>query len=215
MKPFWNPCRRRRREICLLAAESLPEPDRPELERHLAACPACRKYYREIKALAVPLASWETHFAQIEATQAMQARWAAAVQSFAASTQSTPSTPSVRWAAAVPASAAEAAGRDPLLKNLCRNIWREIIWPCRRAWVGMAAIWLALLAVNAHLSDHQPAGPRSSSAEAMLQSWEEQIRVLAELTQPSMGYSAPAAPPAAPATPPRPRSERKQDWQIV
>jgi anti-sigma factor RsiW len=209
MKPLWNPCRRRRREISLLAAESLPEPDRRELERHLAACPACRKYYREIKALAAPLASWETHFAQIEPTQAMQARWAAAVQASAAGRDGSPSRPvSGRLGqASLPG--------EPPLQTLCRNLWRELIWPCRCAWVGIAAIWLALLAVNARLADHQPAGPRSSSAEAMLQSWEEQTRVLAELTQPSMGYSAPAPPPAAPVTPPRPRSERKQQWQIV
>jgi hypothetical protein len=78
-------------------------------------------------------------------------------------------------------------------------------------------VWLALLAVNARLADHpmQLAGARSTSAEAIMQSWDEQTRVLAELTQPAMVHSAPANPPAAPTDPPRPRSARKPDWQIV
>ena len=194
MSWFWNPCRRVRREICLLAAGALPEQDRPELEQHLAACSACRSYCNEIKALAAPLAGWEKKFAQIEPTQAMQKRWAGAVQ----------------------ATAAQAAAHEPLLKNFWRNVWRELIWPCRHAWVGLAALWLVLLAVNARLSDHpmQLAGGRSSSASEIMQSWEEQTRILAELTQPGVVY-APVKAPAAPPNAPRPRSERKQDWQMA
>ncbi len=194
MKWFCNPCRRRRREICLLAAGALPEQERPELEQHLAGCSGCRNYYSEIKALAAPLAGWEKNFAQIEATQAMRHRWAGAVQ----------------------ASGVITGRREPLLKNIRRNVWRELIWPCRRAWVGLAALWLVLLAVNARLSDHavQLAGGRSSAASEIMQSWEEQTRILAELTQPGAVF-APVKAPAAPPNTPRPRSERKQDWQIV
>jgi anti-sigma factor RsiW len=194
MKWFWNPCRRVRREICLLAAGALSERDRPELERHLAACSGCRNYCNEIKALTAPLAGWEKNFAHLEPTQAMQEGWAGAVQ----------------------ASGGIPARHEPLLKTIWRNVWRELIWPCRRAWVGLAALWLVLLAINARLSDHpmQLAGGRSSSAAAMMQSWQEETRILAELTQPGVVY-APVNAPAAPSNPARPRSERKQDWQIV
>jgi hypothetical protein len=199
MNLFWNPCLRRRREISLFAAGATPEQDRPELKQHLAACPVCREYYREIKTLAAPLANWEVHFANIQPTQAMQSRWAAAVQASAASMPSTP------------------PAQRPLLQNLCLNIWREILWPSRRVWVALAATWVALLAVNARLSDPpvQMAGLHSSSPSEIMQSWEEQTRVLAELTQPALRTPPPVTPPAAPAEAPRPRSERKPDWQIV
>jgi hypothetical protein len=83
--------------------------------------------------------------------------------------------------------------------------------------VGLAALWLVLLAVNARLSDHpvQMAGASSSSAADIMLSWDEQTRLLAELTQPAMAHSAPVNPPAAPADPPRPRSALKPDWQIA
>ncbi|HXR07932.1 MAG TPA: hypothetical protein VN765_11420 [Candidatus Acidoferrum sp.] len=194
MKWFWNKCRRRRREICLLAAGALPEQDRPAIEQHLALCAGCRNYFNEIKALAAPLAGWEKNFAHIQPPPALRRR----------------------WAGAVPAAAAP-AGRKPLLKSVPRNVWRELIWPCRRAWVGLAALWLVLATVNLRLSDHSMpfAGARSSSASALMQSWEEQTRILAELIQPPVVYSPPANPPAASPNAPRPRSERKQDWQIA
>jgi anti-sigma factor RsiW len=194
MNWFRNECRRFRREICLLAAGALPELDRPGLEQHLAACAGCRNYYNEIKALAAPLAGWEKNFARIAPPQAMRHRWAGAV-----------------LAAAAP------AARTPLLKEVMRNVWGELIWPCRRAWVGLVAFWLLLAATDLQLSDHpmQLAGARSSSAPAILQSWQEQTRLLAELIQPLAVYSPPVNIPAAPPNPARPRSERRQDWQIA
>ena len=194
MKWFFNRCRRRR-EISLFAAGALPEPARSEMEQHLAACSCCRAYFKELRALAGPLAGWEKDLAQIEPTQAMQMRWARAVQ----------------------ACAAESAGREPRLKNLWHNLWLEVIWPYRRGWIGLATVWVALLAANARLPGHpmRMAGAGSSPGGASIELWEE-THVLVELAQPGIAISAPMRAPATlPATPPRPRSSRKPDWQMV
>jgi predicted anti-sigma-YlaC factor YlaD len=171
----------------------LPEHDRPRLELHLAACAGCRNYYNEIKVVAAPLAGWEKNFARITPPQAMRHRWAGAVQ------------------------AAAPAAQRPLLREVLRNIWRELIWPCRRAWLGLIALLLMLAAANLRLSDHpmQLAAADSSSASAIMQSWQEQTRILVELTQPPMVYSPPVNTPAPPLNPARPRSARQQDWQMA
>ena len=55
----------------------------------------------------------------------------------------------LRGSAALPGYVqASAAGREPLLKEVWGNVWRELIWPCRRAWVGLAALWLVLLGIG-------------------------------------------------------------------
>jgi hypothetical protein len=92
-----------------------------------------------------------------------------------------------------------------------RIVWCGLIRPSRYAWAGMAALWLVMLAVNGRLSGHRMtgAGASPSSTQDMMQAWEEQNRVLAELTQPA--FAVPAAPPILP----RPRSERERDWKIV
>jgi hypothetical protein len=73
----------------------------------------------------------------------------------------------------------------------------------------MAALWVVMLAVNGRLSDHRMIDASASSTQDMMQAWEEQNRVLAELTQPAFVL------PAAPSILPRPRSERERDWKIV
>ena len=84
-------------------------------------------------------------------------------------------------------------------------VWREVIWPCRGAWAGMAVAWLVIVAVQLNLSSDGAKGAMASSTSApAFQTWEEQQRLLAELIPP------PTAEPAA--EPPRrqdgrPRSE--------
>jgi hypothetical protein len=83
--------------------------------------------------------------------------------------------------------------------------WRELIWPCRRIWAGLAAVWIIVLAVNLSLGDRSSAVAHQASApspEMMLAFWRQE-QFLAELIEPRP--PRPAAPPK-PALP-QPRSQ--------
>jgi len=85
------------------------------------------------------------------------------------------------------------------------KVWWELIWPSRRAWAGMAALWLAVLAANLEMKARSPAAPalRSAHSGELIQSFAEQRRLLTELVRPVYPtLAAPARPNA------RPRSER-------
>ncbi|MBU6402176.1 MAG: hypothetical protein KGS61_17800 [Verrucomicrobia bacterium] len=55
---------------------------------------------------------------------------------------------------------AEAADTEPATgawpARLAQAIWLELVWPCRRAWVGLAAIWVVISVLN-HASADNPA----------------------------------------------------------
>ena len=95
-----------------------------------------------------------------------------------------------------------------LLWAVLRKAWRELVWPSRRAWAGMAALWLAMLAANLELKSTFPAEPavRSAPFREVMQSFEEQRRLLAELL--------PAAQPP-PVGIPRPRAQPRSDRSAV
>jgi len=188
MKWFTNRCRRRE-EVALLAGGALRADEKSAVERHLAACPECRAYYADLKKLTVSLSEWEREFTAIEATPAAQIRWAKAVQQ----TRQT-STP-----------------HQPLLKNIGQIVWRELIWPSRHAWTGMAALWALILVVNARISDSWTFGVniQAASKPDLMEAWQERNRVMAELTQPSFSV------PVLPAVISRPRSELDLRWKII
>ncbi len=69
-------------------------------------------------------------------------------------------------------------------------LWRELIWPCRRTWAGLAAAWLAILVFNHSQSESTPvasAQVHTPPAEIRL-ALREQHRVLEEI----LGIRAPA-----------------------
>lgn len=187
---FRNPCGCSRESLCLLASGALPDAEKGAVESHLAACAACRKLFQELRVLTVPLANWERTFAHVKPDETVQVRWAEAVR---------------------------AAGRSTPVRRLAPHrafhaVWREVIWRCRRAWAGMAALWLVMWGIHVHLSDRQwiAASARPESAPAIWQSIEEQRQVLAQLLPPA--NSEPIEPPRR--SDPRPRSERLVNWKV-
>jgi len=85
---------------------------------------------------------------------------------------------------------------------------RELIWPCRRTWAVLAAVWVAILAFNLTQTERiQTVAEKSTTSPAGIHlAFLERQRLLAEIIGPT--------PPASPAEPPRrpnpqPRSERR------
>ena len=68
-----------------------------------------------------------------------------------------------------------------------RIIWHELIFPCRRTWAGLAAVWMALFIFNVSQRDKAELAARKlppPSPEAIM-AWRQQERLLAELIGPS------------------------------
>jgi anti-sigma factor RsiW len=183
MNWFLNRCERHRESICLLASGVLPEPERREVENHLAACAGCRKYYNEIKLVALPLANWEKNFAHIEPDQTLRARWAKAVQGAGEPKPDRPFSPRPAFSAR----------------------GREILYPLRWHLAGMSTAWLVVALLNAEPSP-APAvvmsrEKDSPSARQLLMALRENRRQLLELIEAPV--TEPAPPPRAPVPPPR------------
>jgi hypothetical protein len=91
------------------------------------------------------------------------------------------------------------------------RIWRELIWPARRAWAGMAVVWVAVLAVNLQLRTAVPAAPTGHTmAGGVVPAFQERQRWLAELLP--AGHTPPATPARVKAgqAPPAPDSEKPE-----
>jgi hypothetical protein len=71
------------------------------------------------------------------------------------------------------------------LANVIRVAIRELVWPCRRIWAGLAAVWMILFAVNFSMRDHSPAvAGKSPPTTETIMAWRQQERLLAELIGP-------------------------------
>jgi hypothetical protein len=86
-------------------------------------------------------------------------------------------------------------------------VWRELIWPCRRIWVGLAGAWVLIIAV--HLATAEPVSQvAGKSAPALsreeMQALAEQRRLMAQMIDlPPAEHQKP--------NPPGPRSERRKE----
>ncbi|HXR47613.1 MAG TPA: hypothetical protein VN784_09255 [Candidatus Limnocylindrales bacterium] len=191
MKWFLNCCERHRRSICILAGSALSEPEMNELRVHLANCADCRKYHDEMVSLAKPLADWETNFARVEPSPETQIRWAKAIQ--VAADVNRREQPVREWTFTV------------TLANVVRLSFLELIWPCRRIWGGLAAVWILILVANVSMQDRSQATMAKTAPSAeMIMTWRQQERLLAELMNPNESRAAVPPKPFSP----RPSSER-------
>jgi hypothetical protein len=83
--------------------------------------------------------------------------------------------------------------------------WREWLWPCPRAWAGLAAAWGIIFLLNVSTPD-QPAG----AAQVASASWQQfaflrqETEIIARLSETEENRAAPPVQPAAP----KPRSSR-------
>jgi hypothetical protein len=69
----------------------------------------------------------------------------------------------------------------------CSNtLWRELIFPSRRIWAGLAPIWVLLLVVNLSQRDEpQVTMDKASSSAGMAATFEQQQELLAQLIGPN------------------------------
>lgn len=92
--------------------------------------------------------------------------------------------------------------------------FRELIWPCRRTWAGLAAVWVVLLVFNVTQAEPgQITVAKSTALTGELRlTFLEQQRLLDEFIGPPPS-SSPGEPPRRPN--PQPRSERRGTLMMV
>jgi hypothetical protein len=88
---------------------------------------------------------------------------------------------------------------------ILQTFWRELIWPSRRIWAGLAATWILIFVFNFSQRDPAELMARKSPPPSpeMILTFRQQERLLAELIGPN---EAQAATPPKPFLP-QPRSE--------
>jgi hypothetical protein len=70
----------------------------------------------------------------------------------------------------------------PLRLGCSNKLWLELVWPCRRIWTGLAAVWVLLFIFNFSQRDaNQPMMAKSTSAAAMTMTFRDQQIMLNEL----------------------------------
>jgi hypothetical protein len=86
------------------------------------------------------------------------------------------------------------------------KLWLELIWPCRRIWTGLAAIWLLIFVVNFSQHDKSEMMAKNTSpSREMILAFRQQEKLLAEL----IGQNEPRVAEPSKTFLPRPSSERR------
>ncbi len=83
-------------------------------------------------------------------------------------------------------------------------LWQELVWPCRRAWVGLAALWMLIAALHSFSDNDRPVFVSEATARPEIMAALHAQRLLrAELLGSIPDQADNSAAPA-----PAPRSER-------
>jgi anti-sigma factor RsiW len=154
------------------------------IQQHLAACPKCARAFAAEAKLETRIA------ASLKQGQHTAALWKQIEQQVVLAAESESGITS-----------ASRAPQQPMW-------WRELFWPSPRAWAGLAALWVAMLAVT--LLTREPAAlteaRRAASPSPQLkQILKQQRQMLAELG----GVADPAGAERDRSIVPQPRSQRQ------
>jgi hypothetical protein len=87
------------------------------------------------------------------------------------------------------------------------KLWQELIWPCRRIWTGLAAVWVVIFMANVSLRERMPATAKSGPSSEMMMTLKDQQKILAELLT---DHSVPRDAERQKIFSPKPRTERRE-----
>jgi hypothetical protein len=93
------------------------------------------------------------------------------------------------------------------------KLWRELVLPCRRLWLGLGAAWLVI--VTAHLAVSDAGNSREMAATKQVQSSPAIMAAIKEQKIWMIQMLEPATPPTASVIVPGPRSERRIELVMV
>jgi len=85
------------------------------------------------------------------------------------------------------------------------KFWRESIWPFRRGWLGLTAVWIVIAAANFNTRETRSTRAATQPNQAVLAALQDQRRLMVQLLE-----SAVPTPASSP-KPPGPRSEREPE----
>ena len=96
--------------------------------------------------------------------------------------------------------------RSQTATMILKTFWLELVWPCRRIWTGLAAVWVLIFVFN--LSQRDPSelmARKSSPTPEMILAFQQEEMLLNKL----LGPNEPSAAEKPKTFPPRPSSERR------
>jgi len=183
----FHPCRKYRESLCAVMSGDISPEDHAALEDHLEVCAECRKYRNEIGGVTALLSAGGELFRDVDPSESTRSRWARDFQK-----------------AVEPANHSRRLWPRP--KVLCRFLdWcRDMVWPSRRIWAGMAAIWLVILGLNLSQRTKEQAQGSNGPSPEMIRAF---LALEGFLPGSTPSADAHEAEPARQRSP-RPRSER-------